>query len=126
MEDKLMIAKSFHAALIARDWNAMRALFTDDATWTLPGSNVISGRAEGADEVVARGRKIAAYGLKFELLHILESRDNVALALHNTAERDGLILDEYLATVCRLRNGKIMEVETYLSDVDGMDAFFAK
>ena len=101
-------------------------MFTDDATWTLPGSNAISGRAEGGDEVVARGRKIAAYGLKFELLHILESRDNVALALHNTAERDGVVLDEYLATVCRLRDGKIMEVETYLSDVDGMNAFFAQ
>lgn len=28
--------RCFHAALIARDWSAIRALFTDDAQWTLP------------------------------------------------------------------------------------------
>lgn len=119
------IARAFHAALVARDWAALRGLLTDDATWTLPGDNAVSGRVEGADAVVARGRKIAAFGLRFELQHVLLSRDNVALGLHNTAERDGLRLDEHLATVCRLRGGRICEIETYLSDVPGMDRFFS-
>jgi uncharacterized protein len=34
------------------------------------------------------------------------------------------VLDEHLATVCRLRDGRIVEIETYLDDVPGMDAFF--
>jgi uncharacterized protein len=48
----------------------------------------------------------------------------MAPSLHNTARSDGAALDEYLATVCFLRNGKIASIETFLSDVQGMDAFF--
>lgn len=118
------IARQFYAALVVRDWDAMRTLLTEDAYWTLPGNNTISGIANGADAVVDRARKIAGYGLNFELLHILVSRDNVALSLHNTAQQGERILDEYLATVCRLKGGKIAMIETFLSDVDGMNAFF--
>ena len=121
---KLDIARRFHAALTARDWSAIRALLTDDAHWTLPGDNTISGPANGADAVVDHARKVAGYGVNFELLHILVSRDNVALSLHNTARQGDRVLDQYLATVCRLKDGKIAEIETFLSDVDGMNAFF--
>ena len=121
---QLDIARRFHAALVARDSNAIRALLTDDAQWTLPGDNTISGTANGADAVVERVRKIAGYGLNFELLHILVSRDNVALSLHNTARQGDRVLDEYLATVCRLKDGKIAVIETFLSDIDRMNAFF--
>ncbi|MBD1913219.1 MULTISPECIES: nuclear transport factor 2 family protein [unclassified Leptolyngbya] len=121
---QLDIARRFHAALVTRDWSAIHALLTDDAQWTLPGNNTISGTANGSDAVVDRARKIADYGLKFELLHILVSRNNVALSLHNTAQQDERILDEHLATVCQLKKGKIAAIETFLSDVDGMNAFF--
>jgi len=62
--------------------------------------------------------------LNFALEHILLSPDNMALALHNTATRGDLVLDEHLATVCTLSDGKIAAIETYLSDVEGMNAFF--
>jgi ketosteroid isomerase-like protein len=116
--------KTFHACLAAGDWDGIRSLLTDDATWTLPGDNTISGTVEGADAVVERAKKIASYGLHFELLHILVSRENMALSLHNTARRGDVRLDEYLSTVCRLRDGRIASIETYLSDVPGMNAFF--
>lgn len=125
MKDSEALAKEFHGALVAGDWATMRTLFTEDATWTLPGNNHISGRAEGADAVIERAKLIAAYGLSFELEHILLSRDNMALGLHNTAERDGVRLDEHLATVCRLRGDEICEIETFLSDVPGMNRFFS-
>jgi ketosteroid isomerase-like protein len=121
---KLDIARRFHAALAARDWSAIRALLTDDAQWIWPGDNTISGTASGADTVIERARKLASYGLKFELLHTLVSRDNMALSLHNTAQQGDCVLDEYVAIVCRLKNGKITEIETFLSDVDNMNAFF--
>ena len=121
---QLDIAHRFHAALVARDWSAIRALLTEDAQWTLPGDNTISGTANGAGAVVDRARKIASYGLNFELLYVLVSRDNVALSLHNTARQGDRVLDEYLATVCRLKDNKIAAIETFLSDVDGMNDFF--
>jgi ketosteroid isomerase-like protein len=118
------IGKQFHSALVAGDWAGIRSLLHDDATWTLPGENTISGTAVGAEAVVERAQKIAGYGLNFELPHILVSRDNVALSLHNTARRDDAVLDEYLAPVMRLRDGRIAGIETFLSDVPGMNAFF--
>ncbi|MBA9050470.1 MULTISPECIES: nuclear transport factor 2 family protein [Streptomyces] len=118
------LGKKFHAHLTAGDWEGIRSLLTDDATWTLPGDNTISGTAVGAEAVVERAKKIASYGLDFELLHILVSRENMALSLHNTARRGDVRLDEYLSTVCRLRDNKIANIETYLSDVPGMNAFF--
>ena len=120
------LARRFHSTLTSADWAGLRDLLHDDATWTLPRDNMISGTAVGGDAVVARAREIADYGLSFKLEHLLLSRDNMALALHNTAERNGLRLDEHLATVCRLRDGRIAEIETYLSDVPGMNRFFAE
>ena len=107
------IAKKFHTALARGDW-------------TGPGDNEISGTAIGGDSVVERAKLIASYDLSFELENILLSRDNMALGLHNTGERDGARLDEKLATVCRLREGRIAEIETFLSDVPGMNRFFAR
>ncbi|WNG24860.1 nuclear transport factor 2 family protein [Cystobacter fuscus] len=124
--ERLALARRFHTALISRDWEGLRALLCDDVAWVLPGDNAISGRIEGAEAVVAHVRKIASYGVKFELEHLLVSRTDVALSLHNTAERDGVRLDEHLATVCRVRDGKIASIETFLSDVEGMNAFFVE
>ncbi|WP_435856190.1 hypothetical protein [Streptomyces smyrnaeus] len=73
------------------------------------GDDAISGTADGADAVVERAQLIASYGLDFDLLHLLVSRENMALSLHNTARREDAVLDEYLATVCRLRDGKNRE-----------------
>ena len=122
--DRISIARSFHGALVARDSIAIRNLLTDDAEWVLPGDNTISGPAKGAEAVVARAEAIASYHVNFELTNILVSRTDVALGLHNTAERNGRKLDEHLATVCRIDNGKIAFIETFLSDVDKMDDFF--
>lgn len=119
------MAATFHQALTTKDWALMRTVMSPDVTWSLPGDNMISGPADGVEAVIARADLIAGYGLAFTLEHVLLSRTNMALALHNTANRDGLVLDEHLATVCTLAEGKIVEIKTYLSDLDMMNAFFA-
>jgi ketosteroid isomerase-like protein len=48
----------------------------------------------------------------------------VALSLNNTAKRNTLNLDQHLATICSLRDGRISRIDTYLSDVDMLNAFF--
>ena len=119
------LAAAFYGALIRKDWAALRPIMSPDVTWTLPGDNQISGTAEGIDAVIARAQLIASYGLSFALQHVLVSRENMALSLHNEARRGDLLLDEHLATVCRIEEGKIAAIETYLSDVDVMNRFFA-
>src|SRR5215471_14447698 len=111
------LAATFHRALTTKDWALLRTIMSAAVTWTLPGDNRISGTAEGIDAVIARAELIASYGLTFTLEHVLVSRNNMALALHNTARRGSLVLDEHLATVCTIQDGRIAAIETYLSDL---------
>jgi ketosteroid isomerase-like protein len=52
--EKIEMGRKFHPALLSRDWSAIRSLLADNATWTLPGNNLISGTAVGAGKVTAR------------------------------------------------------------------------
>jgi hypothetical protein len=45
------LGRQFHTTLTTGDWQAIRSLLHDDATWTLPGDNTISGTAAGGDAV---------------------------------------------------------------------------
>ena len=116
-------AEAFLEALGRRDWEGLGALFTEDVVWTLPGDSKISGRAEGIVAVVQRARTITSYGLTFTLKHILLGQSGMALSLNNTARRGDLVLDEHLATVCGFREGKISNIDSFLSDVPMADAF---
>jgi hypothetical protein len=77
------------------------------------------------DPVIARCQLITSYGLIFDLKHVLYGQFGFALSLNNKAKRGDLILDEHLATVCSLREDKIIQIDTYLSDVPVANAFFA-
>ena len=123
-EYKKLIAQQFLEALRSRDWSLLRSIMTENIVWTLPGTSLISGEASGVDAVIARAQRIVSYGLTFNLNHTLIGQSGLALSLHNTARKETRILDEHLATVCTLRDGKICEINTYLSDVEMVNAFF--
>lgn len=122
---KKQLAETLLTALKTKDWDLFRSLLTDDAVWTLPGSGIISGEARGPEAVVRRGQQIVSYGVSLELQHILYGQYNVALSIHNRAKKGSMELDEHLAAVCTLRDGKISRIDTYLSDVEMVSAFFA-
>jgi uncharacterized protein len=122
--EKIKLAEQFLAALRNRDWELLGSLLAEDVVWALPGRSVISGEAHGADAVIKRAQTIVSYGLTFTLKHILVGQHGVALSLHNTAQRGGVALDEHLATVFTLRGTRIALINTYLSDVELVNAFF--
>ena len=122
--EKKQLAETFLHALGTKNWDLLRSIITEDIFWTLPGTSVISGEVSGADAIITRAQQIVSYGVSLELKHILYGQYNVTLSVHNQASRGELILDEHLATVCTILNGKISKIETYLSDIDGLNAFF--
>jgi uncharacterized protein len=122
---KQQIGEKFLSALRSHDWELMRTIMAPDIVWSLPGSSRISGEARGVDAVIARCQIITSYGLNFALKHVLYGQFGFALSLNNTAKRDGLVLDQHLATVCSLREENISRIDTYLSDVPMANAFFA-
>lgn len=123
-DQKREIAQKFLTALRNRDWNLLKSILAPDVVWSLPGTSVISGTAEGVDAVIKRSQLLTSYGLNFSLNHILYGQNGLALSLNNTAKRWTLVLDEHLATVCSLREDRISRIDTYLSDVAMVEAFF--
>ena len=124
-QDRKQLATSFIEALRAGDSNGFRSIMTDDVLWTLPGTSVVSGVAKGVEGVLTRARHIVEYGANIEIQHVVLGYEGVALLLHNTGKRDGRVLDEYLTTVCTLREGKIARLDTYISDIEMVNAYFA-
>ena len=119
------LATSFIEALRAGDANGFRTIMTDDVVWTLPGTSQVSGVAKGVEGILKRARTIVAYGTKLEVQHVVLGREGVALLLHNTGNRNGRVLDEYLTTVCTLHDGKIKRLDTYISDIEMVNTYFA-
>jgi uncharacterized protein len=118
------IAETMLTALKTQNWELFRSIIDNDISWTLPGVSIISGEVKGADAIILRARQIVSHGVSMELKHFLYGQYNFALSIHNQAAKGNLILDEYLATVCTVRNEKIVKIETFVSDVDGVNAFF--
>jgi ketosteroid isomerase-like protein len=119
------IAETMLTALKTQNWELFRSIIATDISWTLPGVSIISGEIKGADAIISRARQIVSHGVSMELKNILYGQYGFALSIHNQATKDNLILDEHLATVCTVRNEKIAKIETFVSDVDGVNAFFS-
>ncbi|WP_183557441.1 nuclear transport factor 2 family protein [Mucilaginibacter sp. SP1R1] len=123
-EDKLIIANTFLTSLKNNQWDAMGNIIAPEATWTLPGTSLLSGWANDRSAIIHRAQELKRFGVKFELKNILYGLHGVTLSLHNTAKRGDLVLDEQVAIVCEIKDGKIAVMTTYLSDVAGINAFF--
>lgn len=124
-DDKHRVAMTFLGGLLDRDFERMGSVLHADATWSLPGDTAVSGVAHGRDAVVERGRAIVSGGVDIELVHVLIGLDNVAVQLHNTGRKSAAVLDEHLTTVFSLDGSTIVAIETLISDVPGLNAFFA-
>jgi ketosteroid isomerase-like protein len=122
--EKKEIAEKFITGLRNRDANFLKSIMTDDVVWSLPGKSLMSGEAHGVDAILKRSETLHRYEVKIELEHVVFGYQDVALHLHNTGKRGDKILDEHLTTVCSLRGNKIGRLDTFISDVEMLNAFF--
>jgi ketosteroid isomerase-like protein len=118
------LAISFIEALRSQDEKAFKKIMHDDVVWTLPGSSRVSGVANGIAGILNRARAIVERAVTLEVMHVILGYDGVALQLHNTGKWNGKVLDEYLTTVCTIRNQKIARLDTYISDIPMVDMYF--
>jgi ketosteroid isomerase-like protein len=122
--EKSEIAKKFLTGLRTADRDLLQSIMAHDVVWSLPGASPISGEAKGIDAIHRRAQTIVDHGMKFELKHVLVGLHGVAASLHNTAEHGGLIFDMHLATVMRIQDGKVVALDTYMSDLEMLNRFF--
>ena len=124
-QENRKIAEDFLGAYGAHDYESISSLLYSDVEWSLPGQGSISGIARGPEAVIQRVQAIVGSGIKTELHYILTGQFGATLSLHNRASKpNGQILDEELATVLTIDSGRIKKIDTYLSDVPMMEAFF--
>jgi ketosteroid isomerase-like protein len=121
---KKEITRKFYDAMDARDINLLKAIVTDDIVWSLPGKSLMSGEAHGVEAILKRSEILHRYGVKVEIEHVVYGLKDVALHLHNTGKHGDKILDEHLTNVYILRGDKICRIDTFISDVDMLNAFF--
>jgi ketosteroid isomerase-like protein len=126
-QENKKIAEDFLGAYAAHDYAGISNLLHIDVEWSLPGQGRISGIAIGAEAVIQRVKTIIGSGIKTELHYILTGQFGATLSLHNSASKpNGQVLDEELATVLTIDSGRIKKIDTYLSDVPMMEAFFSE
>ena len=123
-EERKGLATSFIEGLRKQDVEILRSITAPGVIWTLPGSSVVSGIAKGVDGILKRAQAIVERNVTLEIMHVVLGYNGVALLLHNTGEWKGRVLDEYLTTVCTLRDGKIARLDTYISDIPMVNAYF--
>jgi ketosteroid isomerase-like protein len=118
------IARNFITALRTRDGDLLKSIMTDDVVWSLPGRSPMSGEAHGVAGILKRADFFKGYNVSLEILYVLYGYQDVALSLHNTGTIDGRVLDEHLTTVLHLQGDKVHRLETYISDVPMLNAYF--
>ncbi|WP_394769633.1 nuclear transport factor 2 family protein [Lacisediminihabitans sp.] len=123
-ESRAEFVNDLRAALSTLDRERLTELVTEDVVWALPGSNAVSGETVGVDGIFGRLQKLAGYEVQIEIQNGMVSPDGVAMTLHNTGSHNGLILDEYLVSAVTLEAGRASRIDTYISDIPMMDAYF--
>jgi len=121
--EKKRLAEDTLGALRNRDWCRLRSLMAENITWSFPGHGLISGEAQGVEEVIRRAQMIESLGVNITLDHVLIGKHGMVLWLQIKGKRGELILDERLAAAFTLLGRRITAINTYLSDAETANDF---
>jgi hypothetical protein len=84
----------------------------------------MTGEALGVDAIPRRADILHEYKENVAVQHVVFGFRDLALLLRNTGHRGANVLDEHLTTVCLLRGDNIYRLDTYISNVEVLNAFF--
>jgi uncharacterized protein len=102
-----------------------REIFDRDLVWRLPGHHPLSGVKHGAEEVIAFFTQLNKSGIQVDLVGIDAWGENTVVEVHRGhGAAKGAVLDAYNCTHYHIRDGKIADVQVYMSDQHAADAFF--
>ena len=102
-----------------------KEIFATDIVWRLPGHNPLSGTKNGAEEVIAFFGQLNKGGIQVDLINIDTWGENTVVEVHRGhGQSKGAVLDALNSTHYHIRDGKIADVQVYLSDQHAADQFF--
>jgi uncharacterized protein len=120
------IVKAYLAAAAAQDFDAMRAVFTDDFVYRVPGRGPLAGVTTGQGAALDYFGKIMAltqgtYAID-EIVDWLASETRVALVARERASRNGTEVKWTRIILFTFRSGKIAETTLFDDDLYALDA----
>jgi ketosteroid isomerase-like protein len=103
-----------------------REVFAQNLVWHLPGRHPLAGDKKSPDEVIAFFGQLIKSNITVDLVSI-DGTDTAVYEVHRgytPKDRPGVGLDALNCTVYQIRDGKIAEVQVFLSDQHAADNFF--
>ncbi len=102
-----------------------KEVFASDLVWNLPGRHPLAGTKHGSEEVIAFFAELVKTNVKVDLIKIDAFGEDTVVEVHRGhGEANGVALDALNCTHYHIRDGKIADVQVYMSDQYGADNFF--
>jgi ketosteroid isomerase-like protein len=107
------------------DMAKLRAeIFAPDLVWHLPGRSPVAGDKQGVDEVLGFFGSLRKLGLTVTPEGMTPlGEEKVAEFYHATGAAGGAELKAYNCNLYTVRGGRIVEVQVFMADQYGYDAF---
>ncbi|MEW6755195.1 MAG: nuclear transport factor 2 family protein [Candidatus Latescibacterota bacterium] len=101
-----------------------RDIFAEDLVWRLPGRSPVAGDKQGMQEVLGFFGSLRKLGLTVAPEGMTPlGEDKVAEFYHASGSANGAELKAYNCNLYTVRDGRIREVQVFMSDQYGYDAF---
>jgi ketosteroid isomerase-like protein len=122
----IQVVQNYLAAAQSQDFEAMRAVFTDDMIYRVPGRSPLSGITDGPSAAIdyfgaIMGLTLGTYAID-EIVDWLASETRVALVAKERASRNGHDVKWTRIVLFTFRDGKICEVSLFDDDLYALDA----
>ena len=121
------ILQKGYAAFQSGDLDTVRALFTDDIEWHLPGNNRFSGTRRGVDNVLAlflEQMQETDGTFKVQVHDILANDEHGVVLATVSGKRNGKELEDHYTQTCHMKAGKMSQSWIFGEHQDKVDDFW--
>jgi ketosteroid isomerase-like protein len=127
MADNSAVVQRMYECFNRDDIDTIRnEIFAPDIVWRLPGRHPLGGVKNGQEEVLAFFQQLRRAEVNVEITRIADFTEDWVVEVHRGSGRSGdAVLDALNCTHYRIANGRIVEVQVYISDQYSVDSFFS-
>lgn len=124
-DQNIQVIRDYYAAYSTGNPEAVRPYLASDIVWRIPGHHPLAGEKRGQDEVIAFFTGLARGKFKAEPL-FFQAQGDLVVDVHRGWSNVGTgpEVDQLYALMFRVRDGKIVEAQNFLTDMYSSDAFF--
>jgi len=127
--DNEAIVRRIFDAFARKEGLALRGLFAEDATWTVPGRGVMAGLYDGREAIFRFLVKLpqeTGGTYSSELIDVLASEDRAAALYHARGTRHGRTLELAQVLLFGIEDGLVRDVLALPGDPDAFETFWAE